>query len=68
MHETRPYMRGLRNLCRTLVRAGRYDEALALCDRLERECGDDLTADAQRTSIRLNTGRWEEARSLGDRL
>jgi tetratricopeptide (TPR) repeat protein len=66
--ETRPYMRGLRNLCLTLNRAGRYDEALALCDRLERECGDDLTADTHRTSIHLNTGRWEKALALGDRL
>jgi tetratricopeptide (TPR) repeat protein len=66
--ETRPYVRGLRNLCLTLNRAGRYDEALSLCDRLERECGDDLTADAHRTSIHLNTGRWEEALALGNRL
>ncbi|MCW8137585.1 MAG: hypothetical protein KIT58_01625 [Planctomycetota bacterium] len=66
--ETRPYMRGLRNLCLTLNRAGRYDEALPLCDRLERECGDELTAAAHRTSIYLNLGRWEEALALGDRL
>ncbi len=65
---TRPYMRGLRNLCCTLHRAGRYDEAEALCDRLERECGDGLTADAHRTSISLNTGRWEDALALGNRL
>jgi tetratricopeptide (TPR) repeat protein len=66
--EMQPYMRGLRNLCLTLNRAGFYDEALALCDRLERECGDDLTAEAQRTSIHLNTRRWEEAFAHGDRL
>lgn len=59
--ETRPYMRGLRNLCLVLNRAGRYEEALSLCDRLEQECGDEVTADAHRASILLNTGRWEEA-------
>lgn len=58
---TRPYMRGLRNLTLTLNRAGRYDEALALCDRLERECGDDLTALSVRSAIYLNTRRWQLA-------
>ena len=66
--ETRPYMRGLRNLCITLNRAGKYDEALALCDRLERECGDDVTPEAFRTSIFLNTDRWEDELTVGDRL
>ncbi|MFB3906364.1 MAG: tetratricopeptide repeat protein [Acidobacteriota bacterium] len=36
---TRPYIRGLRNLTLTLNRVGRFQEALELCDRLERECG-----------------------------
>lgn len=59
---TRPYMRGKRNLALTLNRLGRYEEALALCERLEEECGDDLTAGAYRADIYLNLGRWEEAR------
>ena len=59
--ETRPYVRGLRNLALCLNRAGRYDEALTICDRLERECADDITANARRASVYLNTGRWEEA-------
>ena len=66
--ETRPYMRGLRNLCLALNRARRYEEALALCERIERECGDDVTAEVYRTAIYLNLGSWEQAFELGDRL
>lgn len=66
--ETRPYMRGLRNLCLTFNRAEHYEEALALCDRLASECGDDVTAESFRAAIYLNLGRWEQALELGDRL
>lgn len=59
--ETRPYMRGLRNLALTLNRLATYGEALAICDRLERECGDAIVATSHRAAIYLNTGRWEEA-------
>jgi len=59
--DTRPYMRGLRNLALALNRAGQWEEALAVCDRLEQECGDRVTAMAHRSSIYLNTGRWPEA-------
>ncbi len=70
-HVTRPYMRGLRNLALTLNQAARFDEALALCDRLENECGDDFTANSHRAAIYLNTRKWEQAavsakRSGGD--
>lgn len=66
--DTRPYMRGLRNLTLTLVEAGRFDEALALCDRLEKECFDDVTADTHRASIHLNERRWERAFVEADRM
>ena len=70
-HSTRPYMRGLRNLTLTLNGAARFDEALALCDRLETECGDDFSAGYYRAAISLNTGMWAQAaesskRSGGD--
>lgn len=58
---TRPFMRGLRNLSLTLLRAGRYDEALVLCTRLEEECGDKLTATWHRAAIYLNTKKWRQA-------
>lgn len=60
-HSTRPYMRGLRNLALTLNELGRHDEALTLCDRLEHECGDDLSAAGHRAAIYLNTARWQLA-------
>lgn len=60
-HSTRPYMRGLMNLTLTLNRAGRYQEALLFCDRLEKECGDEFSPASYRAMIYLNTGRWQEA-------
>jgi tetratricopeptide (TPR) repeat protein len=66
-HATRPYMRGLRNLALTLNEAARYDEALAVCDRLETECGDDFTAASHRAAVHLNTGKWEQAARFATR-
>jgi tetratricopeptide (TPR) repeat protein len=63
---TRPYMRGLRNLALTLNEAGRFDEALAICDRLVDECGDEQTATWHRATISLNTGRWKLAADMAD--
>jgi len=60
-HATRPYMRGMQNMALSLNRAGRYDEALLLCERLEKECGDDITAAAHRTAIYMNLGCWRPA-------
>jgi tetratricopeptide (TPR) repeat protein len=58
---TRPYMRGMQNLAHALNRAGRYDESLALCDRLEQECGGKETAEAHRAAVYLNLGDWQKA-------
>ncbi len=58
---TRPYIRGLRNLALTLQQAGRYDEAMSVCHRLESECGKDADVQSDRAAIHLNTGRWAEA-------
>jgi len=58
---TRPYMRGLRNLAGGLLRAGEYEEALDVCRRLERECGDRGTAEETRAGVYLNVGRWGDA-------
>jgi len=59
--DTRPYIRGLRNLTLALNQAGRFHEALALCDRLDEECGDDITAFWHRAAISLNLGSWSGA-------
>lgn len=60
-HDTRPYMRGLRNLTIALNEAGRFDEARKVCDRLEDECGDVESASWHRATIGLNTGDWDAA-------
>jgi tetratricopeptide (TPR) repeat protein len=60
-HATRAYMRGMQNMTLSLNRAGRYDEALLLCERLEKECGDDITAAAHRAAIYMNLGCWRSA-------
>jgi tetratricopeptide (TPR) repeat protein len=65
---TRPYMCGLRSLAGTLDRAGHHDEALEVCARLERECYDDLSADAYRATIYMNLGRFAEAGERAGRL
>jgi len=58
---TRPYMRGLRNLALALNETGEYEEALAICDRLENECDDAMSANGHRAPVYLNTGRWADA-------
>ena len=67
-HATRPYVRGLRNSVLTLNEAGRFEEALALCDRLDDECGDDITAAWHRAVIYLNTRKWQQAAEVAQRL
>lgn len=61
-HDTRPYMRGMRNTTTTLSWMGRYEEVLSWCDRLASECFDDDAAIVHRASAFLNLGRWREAR------
>lgn len=60
--ETRPYMRGLMNQWVALNRMGRFARALRLAERLENECGDDITAAVYRSATFLNTGEWQLAR------
>ena len=67
-HATRPYMRALRNSVLTLNEAGRFDEAMALCDRLDDECGDEITTAWHRAVIYLNTGKWQQAAEAAQRL
>lgn len=58
---TRPYMRGLRNLTWALNEAGKYEEALDLCERQEQVCGDDVSAACVRGLVYLNRGKWRHA-------
>jgi tetratricopeptide (TPR) repeat protein len=66
-HATRPYMRGLQNLALTLNEAGRFLEALAICDRLASECGDEVAATWHRAAVYLNTRQWERAAGAAQR-
>ena len=66
-HATRPYMRGLQNLALTLNEAGRFPEALAICDRLADECGDEVAATWHRAAVYLNTRQWERAAAAAQR-
>lgn len=59
--ETRPYMRGLMNQWTCLNRMGRYAKALRIAERLENECGDDITAATYRAVTYLNIGEWQLA-------
>ena len=54
-------MRGLRNLTIALNRLGRYEDALRLCDRLEKECMDEISATAFRAAAYLNLGHYQQA-------
>jgi tetratricopeptide (TPR) repeat protein len=65
---TRPYIRGLRNLLLSLNRSGKYVEALEICEKLERECGDTDIAAWHRAAIHLNTGCWESALETAEGL
>ena len=66
--DTRPYMRAMRNLAGALTRLARYEEALEVCERMERECGDVNAAGTYRAHICLNMGRWSQARESAERL
>jgi tetratricopeptide (TPR) repeat protein len=60
-HNTRPYMRGLRNLGLALLRREAYDEALLICETLEKDCHDIIPAASHRADIFLNTRQWSQA-------
>ena len=39
-------------------RLEKYDSALVLCDRIEKECGLDIDAELERVPILVNAHRW----------
>ena len=62
-HDTRPHMRGLANLARALNRASKFDESLAVSDRLA-ECGRHDVLDDARPAALLNMARYADAEVL----
>ncbi len=65
-HDTRPYIRAMCHLVMAHNRLGHYDKALALCDRLEQECHQEITAADMRLPSLLNAGLWELAVKAGE--
>jgi tetratricopeptide (TPR) repeat protein len=61
-HETRPYIRSMCYLAQAYNRLGEYRKALDLCDRLERECGQDITGTTERIPLYLNSRQWDLAK------
>jgi len=55
-HATRPYIRALCYLAGVLNRLEDYEEALQLCDRLDKRCGLDMDAALGRIPVHLNRG------------
>lgn len=60
-HSTRPYMRGMENLCIALIQDGRFKESLDICQQLDRDCGEagQLAATPLRAAAYLNLHYWE---------
>jgi len=60
-HSTRPYMRGMQNLCIALIQTGRFKESLDICQQLERDCGEagELAATPLRAAAYLNLHYWD---------
>ena len=60
-YHTRPYMRGVYNSITTLLRLGKFSEALDLAHVLEERCGDRGMAQHYRSKIHINQGKWQAA-------
>jgi hypothetical protein len=60
-HSTRPYIRAIIYSAQTCNRMGEFSTALSLCERLDHECHQDITAATERIPIYLNSRSWELA-------
>ena len=67
-HDTRPFLRAIMHEVAVHNRLGEYKKALDLCDRLERDFGQDITAEALRVPVLLNDRQWQEASRMAERL
>lgn len=59
-HATRPYIRAIVYLAQAHNRLGEFEQALRLCEKLEQECTQDITAATERIPIYLNQGAFEQ--------
>jgi tetratricopeptide (TPR) repeat protein len=60
-HSTRPYIRSLIYLAQTHNRMGNIKAALHLCNKLEKEYHQDITAATERITICMNSGEYNHA-------
>jgi len=60
-HDTRPFLRALIHQVTACNRMGEYKKALDVCDRLERDHGQDIYAAALRVPVLLNDRQWSAA-------
>ncbi len=60
-HSTRPFLRALMHQVAAHNRLGAYANALEVCDRLERDYGQAITAETLRVPVLLNDGQWQQA-------
>ncbi len=54
------YRRALNNLALVLIRSGRYDDGLLVCNRLDRECGERPDAMAHLWCVHLRREEWRD--------
>ncbi len=60
-HSTRPYIRALVYLAQTYNCIGDFKAALGYCDKLEDECGQDITAASERVPVHMNSREFHLA-------
>ena len=60
-HSTRPYIRSLIYLAQTHNRIGDFTAALRYCEKMDKECHQDITAATERIPIYLNSGAFHMA-------
>ncbi len=67
-HSTRPFLRALIHQVSAHNRTGEFKKALDVCEKLERDYGQDITAEVLRVPVLLNDRQWQEAARLAKRL
>jgi len=67
-HDTRPFLRAIMHQVSIHNQLGQFHEALASCDRLARDYGQDMTANALSVPVLLNDRQWHEARRRAEGL
>lgn len=67
-HHTRPFLRAVMHQVAAHNRMDAHANALAVCDRLQQDFGQDITADELRVPVLLNAQNWKEAARIAHSL